>query len=133
MLLKSTGNKFTWTNNQEESNRILAKLDYALTNSNWQEVFPRSYCDWCTQSMSDHSLGIIKFETTTTSKGKMFKFCNMWIQHPEYISRVKKAWSTSSKGSKMFIMWQKLTQVRMVLRGLHGGKFYNLSQRVTLL
>ncbi|XP_062119200.1 uncharacterized protein LOC133832943 [Humulus lupulus] len=40
--LRRIGSYFTWTNNQQDAARIYSKIDHALTNEKWIDMFPQS-------------------------------------------------------------------------------------------
>lgn len=48
------GDKFTWSNNQDESNHIKARLDRFITMVDWKTSFPRAIIYHLLRFASDH-------------------------------------------------------------------------------
>ena len=49
-----TGPKFTWTNGQPVTSRIMQRLDRAWANSEWRTLFPEAFVSHLTRTHSDH-------------------------------------------------------------------------------
>lgn len=79
--------------------------------------------------ISDHACAIISIAPSQRPK-KAFKFCDMWIKHPDFFDMVQQAWQTRITGVPMFILVKKLQAVKALLKGLHRSNFSDLSKRI---
>lgn len=112
------GTYHTWWNKQS-TNPITRKLDRVLGNPDWissQSNVDTLFTLW---GLSDHSASILNIQDRSRGKPKAFQFYNYWINHPEFLNVVKEYWSTEIKGNPIYILSQKLTQVKKKLVSLH--------------
>lgn len=59
-----------------------------------------------------------------------FKFCNFWIQDPQYHDIVVEGWNESIDGIPMYKVVQKLKLLKKKPRGLHRTKYSYLCSRL---
>ncbi|XP_041009336.1 uncharacterized protein LOC121253382 [Juglans microcarpa x Juglans regia] len=92
--MNSQGRKFSWCNGQHGLSRAWAKLDRVLLDAKLLIAFPYARCPYLSRSTSDHSPMFIEFLKDTFTYGPSpFRFQQMWIEHPDFISFVQMVWS----------------------------------------
>jgi hypothetical protein len=92
-----SGGHFTWSNNQK--NPTLEKLDRVLINFEWENLFPRSSARKIPRLMSDHNPIILDPHEKIEPKSREFRFEKSWIKHPNFLTRVEKAWNNMGRGT----------------------------------
>ncbi|XP_057250086.1 uncharacterized protein LOC130591167 [Beta vulgaris subsp. vulgaris] len=106
--LKSTGAFYTWNNKQEGEARVFSKLDRALCNDKWLEMFPTSEAWFMPEGLFDHSPILVRVHKEIVQGNKPFKYYKMWSKASNFQRRVRDAWSTNVTGTAMFCVVQKL-------------------------
>jgi hypothetical protein len=61
-------------------------------NFEWENLFPLSSARKIPRFISDHNPIILDTHEKTDSKSKEFCFEKNWISHPEFLTRVERAW-----------------------------------------
>ncbi|OVA05573.1 Endonuclease/exonuclease/phosphatase [Macleaya cordata] len=121
---------FTWSNNQIVQGRISSKLDRALINFNWLNVFPDSKADFLTSGISDHSPCIFTIFPDHRGGPKPFRFFNCWAEEPDFLDLVKSAWEVRIRGTPMFRLVSKLKVLKDKLIVWKRDRFCNYSTQV---
>ena len=76
--LRSVGAFYSWTNKTVHS-----RIDKALVNVYWHEVFNFTQVRYDTHSLSDHTPLLIQFPDSPKEKSR-FQFCDMWTKHIQF-------------------------------------------------
>ncbi|XP_026435852.1 uncharacterized protein LOC113333645 [Papaver somniferum] len=112
----SIGQQYTWSNCQQGTKRILCVLDRAVFNSLWLQ----KYGDWGykvgLRIVSDHAPLLYGCASIPKPKNVPWKFQKMWIEHPSFLSEVKKVWNENIIGDPSFIFMQKLKKLKKALK-----------------
>lgn len=95
------GHRFTW-----RRGTLMERLDRALCNSSFSNMFPQCSADHLPKVLSDHrpltiNLGVFSRPSYT----RPFRFLAPWLTHPEFSSLVSDAWTEGSnllQSIKMF-------------------------------
>jgi hypothetical protein len=90
---------YTWDNRREGMANIKVRLDRALVNMAWLDLFHDTVVLHLQMAQSDHCGLLIHTcaEEATLRRGsrrRPFKYENMWRRHESYFSTVSTAWST---------------------------------------
>ncbi|XP_020265045.1 uncharacterized protein LOC109840710 [Asparagus officinalis] len=128
--LRSTGCYYTWCNKQEADSRIWSRLDRCLVNEDWIHSYTSSQVEYLIPNCSDHSPALITIEDDIPEGKRPFKFFNMWVKHPDFISTVHSIWDQSSEGYNMFRFHTKLKKLKHALKELNKNHFMNISEQV---
>ncbi|KAL7145768.1 hypothetical protein ABFS83_07G108700 [Erythranthe nasuta] len=129
--LNSHGCKFTWYNNCPTT-PIWSKLDRAMGNLEWFTSIPLSTAAYLPSGfLSDHSPCIITIGNQENPGQKMFKYFNMWSQHPDFQTIVKNTWENQVYGTEQFKLCRKLKMLKQPLKALNLKAFSHISSRVT--
>ena len=126
--LQFSGCKFTWFNKQIQS-PIWRKLDRVLVNPSWECIFPGSSARFLPSRISDHSPMVVKLAELPKRKIP-FKFFQFWVDHPEFLSVVTRAWDINVHGTPMFRLCCKLKNVKLALKKFNVEHFSKISWRV---
>ncbi|KAJ6393813.1 hypothetical protein OIU77_023117 [Salix suchowensis] len=59
-----------------------------------------------------------------------FKFLKLWIDKPDFLDRVKRAWQTPVRGDPWFQLTTKLRVLKANLQAMHFANSHNISDRV---
>ncbi|XP_021823964.1 uncharacterized protein LOC110765197 [Prunus avium] len=84
-----SGPKFTWTNN-----RVFERLDRAVCNLNWMQMFPDANVLHIPRTKSDHCPIKICLQSRQISSpiARPFRFEAMWMQHGNFKDFVTQKW-----------------------------------------
>ncbi|XP_062107426.1 uncharacterized protein LOC133818525 [Humulus lupulus] len=113
--LRSIGSHFTWTNNQENDDRIYSKLDRVFKNEEWLDLYPQAEALYNWDLLSDHCYCIIKMGAANNSGFKPFRFFNMWTEHRSFKDTVLHSWNKPIKGRGLVRIVRKLSRLKSVL------------------
>ncbi|XP_044500220.1 uncharacterized protein LOC123221430 [Mangifera indica] len=128
--LRYMGNQLTWSNCSKGQRRIACKLDRALVNEHWKDVFTESLAMFLNPSISDHSPCIVTCGRCEKRRKVPFKFYNMWANHKSFLSIVKEVWKGDIEGSPMFNLINKLKRLKGELRRLNRDGFWRILEKV---
>ena len=92
------GSFFTWSNDRKDDWLVMEKLDRALANISWLQVFPFSHTQSLGTAALDHSLSIFnsQFELKTM---KQKKFEDFWYLSKECDVIIQQSWNKKDRGS----------------------------------
>ncbi|XP_074289220.1 uncharacterized protein LOC141614370 [Silene latifolia] len=128
--LKTIGYFFTWTNKQELDDRKWIKLDRALVNIDWLQLYPESFVEALTAGISDHSPLVISLDLKTQHQPASFKFLNCWTQDEKFLPMVQQEWQSRVYGCKMYTLVQHLRRLKSILTHLHKTSFTGVTSKV---
>jgi hypothetical protein len=102
--------EYTWCNMQNPP--ILSKLDRALIDSLWNDVFPKSSIHTLPRTTSYHYP--LKIEISTNiPKTQIFRYCNNWPLKPGFKDLVSSSWSnTHSKNNAIRTLVARIKTLR---------------------
>jgi hypothetical protein len=80
--LQLVGNKFTWTNKQD--NPLLERLDWFFAFASLVTNYPSSLVKTSSRDVSDHSPCLISV-STDIPRFKVFRFENYWLLHSDFM------------------------------------------------
>lgn len=128
---QAKGLPLTWWNNQDD-NPISKKIDHALINQKWSDLFPDAYADFLEPQQSDHAVCLFRVPSLQRHVCKPFKFFHHVIDHLEYEDSVKEAWNCEViNGSFQFKLARSLKLMKKVLRRINKRYYSGISERVT--
>ncbi|XP_010678562.1 uncharacterized protein LOC104894095 [Beta vulgaris subsp. vulgaris] len=99
-----------------------------LANQAWQELFPTAEVNFQNEGGFDHSSALLLVHKDEQNGKKAFRYFTMWKKATQFEELVKQAWDTPVhvQGSKMFIVMQKLKQVKIRLKEMSKRGFHDL-------
>ncbi|KAH7843546.1 hypothetical protein Vadar_018002 [Vaccinium darrowii] len=108
MDLEFKGPNYTWSNNQGGDDNIRIRLDRALADVPWRNLFPLAQVTHELKIGSDHCPLVVNCRVPLRKVPFIYKFESMWTTHPECRQVIEKGWEFQTRGSDMFRMVQKL-------------------------
>ncbi|XP_026458773.1 uncharacterized protein LOC113359335 [Papaver somniferum] len=114
-----------------ECNLIQApSTDRAVFNSLWLQ----KYGDWGykvgLRIVSDHAPLLCGCASIPRPKIVPWKFQKMWIDHPSFLSEVKKVWTENIIGDPSFIFMQKIKKLKKFLSEWNWSVFGNINTKI---
>jgi len=74
------------------SSPLLERLDWFFSSQAWTLRYPLTVAHSLVVETSDHWPCIVEVKTTIP-KGKVFRFENFWMSHPEFLTLVTSSWN----------------------------------------
>lgn len=90
--LEFKGPMFTWSNNQMDGSHIMERIDRALCNPAWREMFERAQLIHLEPLGSDHSPLILMTRCVEKKSKRSFKFELMWLDHEGLKDVIESHW-----------------------------------------
>ncbi|KAJ1296597.1 hypothetical protein BS78_01G314000 [Paspalum vaginatum] len=105
MDLGFTGPNYTWNNRQQEDHNIRVRLDRAVANGQFTQLFDDIQVENIITTSSDHfavHLSISKHRERRYKDlgGRNFRFEAAWCRAPDYLDIVEKSWVEGSVGPR---------------------------------
>ena len=114
--LEMSGGVFTWSNNQV--NPTLEKLDRILISKGWEDIFPNVLVKKLPMEVSDHNPLILFSETIPNQRHIEFKFDLNWLNHHEFIPKVRSIWTKPCRArTSLDKIQQKLKILKQYFKG----------------
>ena len=79
---------------------MLVKLDRIIINTEWEQMFPKSFIKVLPRDVSDHSPLVINFDLKMDVVYRPFKFELCWLLRPDLNNVVCKVWNEFHFGRK---------------------------------
>ncbi|MCH84377.1 hypothetical protein A2U01_0005209, partial [Trifolium medium] len=132
------GDKFTWTNNQENESHIKERLDRFCASPSWVTKFPRCTNYHLLNYSSDHKPILLVFGSNhdfredTTSKRFIKRFENIWLKDPKCLQIIKEEWNKVA-GATNFKLQQVFEKVHNWGRDTYGNSPKQIKATLTKL
>ncbi|KAL2900388.1 Ferredoxin--NADP reductase 1 [Bienertia sinuspersici] len=120
------GHFFTWSNNQNDEDRVFSKLDRVMANERWLEAYGGANALFLSEGVSDHCPAIMQVDKSIGTGKKPFKYYRIWSQAVDFKDRVKQAWKGTTNGTPMFKLTQLLKKVKASLKRLNQEGFCSM-------
>jgi hypothetical protein len=122
-----TGSKYTWTNCRQDESFIKERLDRAVANISWIQLYKKVEVRILAARTSDHKPLLISF-TNMEEKGRQFqgggKFEVKWLADEESREIITNAWNDGVGGdSSIQVVQHKLETCKSALRRWNGQKY----------
>ena len=89
-----SGPNFTWTRGLTSLTFKGARLDRALCNVAWRELFPKASVFHLPKNHSDHAPLLVRVNRSRDkARDKRFQFQATWIPHPEFQGVIRNMWN----------------------------------------
>lgn len=126
--LETIGGEFTWSNGAGALH-TRSKLDRVLGNAHWITRWPQVRPRLVFETTSDHAG--IHIQLTRIEKGTTpFKFYNSWLRERDFNDQFKEAWDEPVEGSSLYVLQQKINQVRRMAKSwINNKKLKNVTSQ----
>ncbi|XP_074305315.1 uncharacterized protein LOC141640411 [Silene latifolia] len=123
------GYEFTYDNGQVGEANRQCRLDRAMGNEAWFDLFPYAKLKHLTREWSDHASIKLWLERRDTQRGrkKLFRFEQVWVGEDGCEEAIKKAWN--SEGADMLEKLHTCGDELMAWKGVSIGKLLHDIQR----
>jgi len=111
---------YTWTNKQ-----IWSRIDRALHNSLWLDMFDFTHVSYQAHSLSYHTPIVLDFPVCPRPK-KAFRFCDMWTKDVQFKDMVKYYRDRCVQGPALKVLQHLLSSLRKPLMELNKHKFADI-------
>jgi hypothetical protein len=129
--LPTLGAEFTWENIRGGLRHTERKLDRAVCNQSWLDVYHSLSVSTLTKHRSDHYPLLLEFQLSRITFASQFKFIRMWSLHPDCEAIVKNCWTSEVIGCPMFVLSKKLKILKEKLKCWNKESFGNVHDFVT--
>lgn len=128
--LAYAGKRLTWSNNQVGDSRVERKIDRALVNEKWGSSFGFSKAYFDVPFISDHSPATVSVSEMQRPKGFPFRYKNFWGKEKAFKDLVLGSWRHYVRGTRQFILQQKLSRMKQVFIKWDKENFANLKESI---
>lgn len=116
----------TWYNKSVTSPKS-RKIDRALVNEDWLNVFPDSYAYFDSPGSSDHTPCIIYLANQLSQRKCRFIYYDMFSMHPDFKQLIEDAWAAPVIYlSPMSALYQRLRAAKACCKSLNRSNFSNI-------
>ncbi|XP_074266041.1 uncharacterized protein LOC141588501 [Silene latifolia] len=124
--IKATGALYTWSNKQAPADRVYSRLDRAMGNQEWMELYGDYVAHFHPEGMFDQCPCTVVDKNIEIGGRRSFKYFNMWGKADSFLSYAAAVWGRSYSGTKMFSLIKKLKALKPVLKGLNRSCFSDI-------
>ncbi|GAV77269.1 LOW QUALITY PROTEIN: Exo_endo_phos domain-containing protein/DUF4283 domain-containing protein, partial [Cephalotus follicularis] len=114
--IHSVGHFFTWSNKRAGNFAVNKKLDRALANWHWHNLFSYSMAHFHNPGVSDHSPVTVFLMDRRTSGNRPFKFLNLWAKDARFTGLVYRIWNQRAVGNLLEAVICKLKNLKRELK-----------------
>ncbi|WMV28772.1 hypothetical protein MTR67_022157 [Solanum verrucosum] len=111
---------------EASSDRIWSRIDSAFGNSNWMMKWGHVQVEYELPHISDHSPMFLQVTDEPRGGRLPFKFFNVWVDHPNFLTLVLKVWRQPVNKKGMEKIWYKLKLLKSLLKDLNIKEFKNV-------
>ena len=105
---------------------LARKLDRAMVNPDWHQLFHEAEAIFQEPGASDHSPILVHLGLQLHIRRPPFRFFSYWTEHPQFENVVASAWHASRVGTPMFCLAQKIKGLKSALKTLNRTEFSNI-------
>lgn len=122
------GRKYTWTNKQQPP--LLERLDWFFSSQSWTLSYPLTIAHSLIMETSDRWPCVVEMKTSIP-KGRIFRFENYWLSHPDFLTIVSDSWSIpTSQQDPTKILTARFKALRSSLKSWHA-QLSNLKKTIS--
>lgn len=110
-----SGAQFTWCNNRQGSARVWERLDRALANSSWLQLFPSASVTHLSRIASDHCPILISTDVCA-QHSRIFRFEKFWTFYSSARAIIAQVWRVLVRGNATYRLSRRLTLASRRLR-----------------
>ena len=113
--IKYKGNPLSWAGGRNNE-LVQCRLDRAVANQEWLEVFPAATTFYLQRVQSDHSPIITSLDGHQRKKFTSFKYDQRWVTREGFVETVESNWR--SHGSGQVSLMSRIASCRKAISGL---------------
>ena len=130
------GLDYTWSRRLGKQGWVQERLDRALLSTDWAGVFPLVKLHHLSNSVSDHSILVLKetnFPRQQRWQSKLFRFESMWLVDERCKNVVMEAWQRGCISHSQWPLEACLEECKTSLRDWNKTTFRHVGKQVTNL
>ena len=135
------GPKFTWSNKQDDGRNVKVRLDCAVANADFVQLFEDYRVENVITTSSDHYALYVSLKRESfsmhrpTSTGQHpFKYEAAWMRAPDYFSTVEDAWVKNTSGTRSLgATWENLGRMSNTLKEWSHHSFGSVKKEIKKL
>lgn len=124
------GSAFTWFRKKKDGSVLQERLDRALVNDSWCELWPQTELFNYPNVGSDHAPVFVCCSPLAPKAPKLFRFEECWKRDPECLAVVSENWKKDVKGSYQYKWRRKLNFCRNGLKKWSRKSFGNSKNQI---
>jgi hypothetical protein len=134
-----SGPKFTWTNKQESDSNVRVRLDRAVANGSFTQLFDDCHVENVITTTSDHYaivLSLKNYQNEATSRPVQmgFKYEAAWLRSPDYNQVLEAAWNDDpDRVASLQGTWSTLHRVATSLAQWSKDTFNSVRKKIQKL
>ncbi|XP_019261721.1 PREDICTED: uncharacterized protein LOC109239590 [Nicotiana attenuata] len=128
--ISQKGDYYTWTNKQQDGDRIWSRIDRAMGNAEWMMQFGHLTTEFKLPHISNHSPMMIHTNLREPKIKPPFKFFNVWASHKNFPKMVKDCWEQALHPDTMRNIWLKQKDLRGKLKILNETEFKGIGMKI---
>ncbi|KAM1548362.1 hypothetical protein PS2_009435 [Malus domestica] len=132
MDLEFNGHSFTWRG-KKNGDLVEERLDRALINGLWQDMWPNSMVTHGTVLGSNHCPIIIQSDVDRLRGRKIFRFEAFWAKEEECQEVVRNCWARRDPDGVLMRWVKKINDCRSYLSWWSRNKFHKRGQQIQML
>lgn len=110
---------------------VKSRIDRAVVNSKWQDLFVESEAVFQAPGMSDHCPIVVTI-LPQCRRRIPFKFFSFLMNHKKFPDVLLDAWSGAVHGNPMDALSQKIRKLKLLLNFFNKEFYSDIQKRVTL-
>lgn len=128
MDIETKNGNFTWNNKQGGASQVASKLDRFIISEDLILIGLDMSVFILTFGGLDHWPIQLEASFIGTPKDKPFRFENVWLTHPDFISNIGRWWveDIPIQGMNMFLLQQRLKHIKHRLKDWNKNEFGNI-------
>lgn len=130
--LNTNGVQFTWNNGRLDSDSVFLRLDRAICNEAWTDLWGVTSCTALVRTHSDHHPLLVHSDFSFVRKTASFKFFKTWTTHADCRPLLLNIWKKEVVGSGMHRLQIKLLRVKDSFRVWNKSVFGDVQRQVKL-
>jgi len=134
-----SGPKYTWNNRQVGSDNVKVRLDRAVANGHFIQLFDDYHVENVITSTSDHYAILVSINRDSqyndrSSFDNNFKYEAMWARAPDYNDIVEKKWKEDFEGPRnLQSFWSNLSRMATSLKHWSSRTFGSIRKEIKKL
>ncbi|XP_039791741.1 uncharacterized protein LOC120657488 isoform X2 [Panicum virgatum] len=134
-----SGPKYTWNNRQVGSDNVKVRLDRAVANGHFIQLFEDYHVENVITSTSDHYAILVSINRDSqyndrSSFDNNFKYEAMWARAPDYNDIVEKKWKEDFEGPRnLQSFWSNLSRMATSLKHWSSRTFGSIRKEIKKL
>eukprot|EP00253_Pinus_taeda_P004501 PITA_04501 len=126
--IETNNGLFTWNNKRGGGSHVASKLDRFIISEDLMLIGQEIIVRVLPFGGSDHFLVQMEIQGIGTPRNRPFRFENIWLSHPEFISNIEKWWAEDLhiQGTRMFLLHKILKHIKLRLKDWNKNDFGNI-------